>query len=344
MQLSIIIERYYRFLFLFTAIMSASVTASQQVALRSEAGRFYLYNIESRSVTNADTPALAGVTANLDWKVQAFADLNGDGDSDLLMRNEAGAWFVYLIKNGAVMDSGAMGITANSAWEFKATGDFNGDGSADVLLRNISTGNWFVYLLDGLSIPSSGAVNLAFNQDWRFQGVADFDGDGISDVLLRHQVNQSWFLYALDGIGLNQSNTGLIRFALNPNWEFAAADDFTGDGKADLIMRRKDGPWWMYQVDGTEVLNNSNFGLLAFTENVVWEFKGASDLNGDGRSDVLLKNGHDGRWYVYALNGRTKVDADTGSLAIDRGTTWVFSGVSRRGLNGANSGGDTVTR
>lgn len=316
-------------LLLVLFVQSTAVQASQQVLLQGDSGDFALYNMGSQLGDEASGIELAGVTAGGDWSLKAFVDLNGDGDNDLLMRHSNGSWFGYLVKDGVLLESGAIGISANTAWQFKAAQDFNGDGSADVLLRHTGTGNWFVFLLDGLNVPASGAVNLAFNQDWKFQGAADFNGDGKSDVLLRHQRNNSWFLYALDGIGLNQAHTGLIRFALNPNWHFAAAADFTGDGKADMIMRRSDGPWWMYQADGTQVLKNDNFGLLALTGSTTWQFRGIGDFNDDGRSDVLLRNQNDGRWFVYALSGRTKVLQDTGVVNLTADQTQSFNGLGR---------------
>lgn len=323
---------FYRSLKLLVTLISicfsSSLYAAQKVALRSESGAFYLYNVDTKTVDEATSGALSGVTNDTNWVVQAFADLNGDGNSDILLRNSAGAWFGYLIEGGEIVESGEVPITSNPAWEFRAANDFNGDGSADILLRNSSNGTWFLYLLDGLNIPSNGAVNLAFNQDWKFQGTADFNGDGRGDVLLRHQVNQSWFVYALNGTSLDQSGTGLIRFGLNPDWEFAAADDFTGDGKADMIMRRKDGPWWMYEVDGTDVVLNNNFGLLALTGSMAWAYRGTGDFNGDGRKDVLLRRQSDGRWYIYALDGRSKVGgAAEGFVEMTDNADWSFKGI-----------------
>lgn len=312
---------------LFISLLSTNAMGEQQLLLRNNTNVFQLYTVDGVSVDDNVSSGLSGVTIDSSWTIQSFADLNGDGSNDILMRNVNGGWTGYLVKDGDVIESGEIAITTNADWKFRAAQDFDGNGTADVLLRNESNGSWFLYLLDGFNIPASGSINLAFNQDWKFQGAADFNGDGRGDVLLRHQSNNSWYLYALDGIEIDQSDTGLIRFALNPSWEFAAADDFTGDGKADMIMRREDGPWWMYQTDGTEVLQNSNFGLLALTGNTTWEYKGSGDMNGDGKRDILLRNVDDGRWFVYALDGRSKIDSSTGQISLTSDLSWKYEGL-----------------
>lgn len=314
-----------KFLLLSLTMLCVDAFGSQQVLVNNSSNQWRYYSIYGLQINSASSRDISVSAPGL---IQKFADLNGDGVNDLLIRKESGAWEgILLDQQGSILERGSVDITPNSNWEFKATSDFNGDGTSDVLMRNSTNGTWFVYLLDGLNVPASGSINLAFNQDWEFQGAADFNGDGKSDVLLRHQVNNSWFLYALDGLGLNQSSTGLIRFALNPNWEFSAAADFTGDGKADMIMRRKDGPWWMYQADGTEVVKNNNFGLLALTGNIVWKFQGAGDFNGDGHEDVLLRNAENGRWFLYALDGRQKLSEDTGAVSMNNDLSWDYVGI-----------------
>ena len=70
----------------------------------------------------------------------ATHDFNGDGKSDILLRNSStGAAVGWLMNGGTVTQSATIGTVA-SAWQIVAQRDFNGDGKADLLWRNTSTG------------------------------------------------------------------------------------------------------------------------------------------------------------------------------------------------------------
>lgn len=287
--------------------------------IRNDSSGAWILNTESGA------QALSGVTINSDWQPAAITDLNGDGSSDILMRNKDGRWWGYLMNGSTVLSEGSINMSANTSWKLLGSGDFDGDGNGDILLRRADTGNWFIYLMDGLSVASSGTpAGMASNQVWDFRDVADFNGDGMADVLLRNSNNAAWFIYAMNGLAtLNDpSALGAAKITANPNWTFQAAADFNGDEKADVVLRRTDGPWFLYPMDGINKITDNDFGLLSITANTAWELTTASDSTGDGYADVLLRNGDDGRWYRYSFVGKTRNDSDTGPLALENDLAW----------------------
>ena len=50
------------------------------------------------------------------------------------------------------------------------------------------------------------------------------------------------------------------------------------------------------------------------------------DLNGDGRDDVLLRH-VDGRWMYYPMNGRTPIESERGTVALERSANWQLAGI-----------------
>ena len=50
------------------------------------------------------------------------------------------------------------------------------------------------------------------------------------------------------------------------------------------------------------------------------------DLNGDGKDDVLLRH-VDGRWMYYPMNGRTPIESQRGTVALERSANWQLAGI-----------------
>ena len=50
------------------------------------------------------------------------------------------------------------------------------------------------------------------------------------------------------------------------------------------------------------------------------------DLNGDGMDDILLRH-VDGRWMYYPMNGRTPIESQRGTVALERSANWQLAGI-----------------
>ena len=70
----------------------------------------------------------------------------------------------------------------------------------------------------------------------------------------------------------------------------------------------------------------SNVGLAFSGDTSVsltWQVKGAIDVNGDGKSDILFQNARDGAVYVWEMDGLTQVGGDFVGRAV--GTDWLVT-------------------
>jgi hypothetical protein len=206
--------------------------------------------------------------------------------------------------------------------------DFTGDSRADVLVRNSSSGFWYLYHLNGRSVVSdadTGAITMNSSTTWQKAGVADFSGDGYADVLVRNTSTGQWYLYALNGRTiLGGGATGGIPMAADLNWQPVAVADFTGDDKADVLLRHSStGTWYLYALDGRSILGGGATGGIPMASSLDWQPVGVGDFTGDGKSDILLRNQTTGFWYLYALDGRMIAGGgQTGGVPLTQDLAW----------------------
>jgi hypothetical protein len=69
------------------------------------------------------------------WQLSATADLNGDGNADMLWRANNGAFYSWLMQGGSIIGGLDFGVI-DPAWQLAGTGDLNADGNADLIWRN----------------------------------------------------------------------------------------------------------------------------------------------------------------------------------------------------------------
>ena len=218
-------------------------------------------------------------------------DFNGDGRSDVLLRNTGGTFNEWLGRTDGTFASNIANVNygLTTDWHVSGTADFNGDGRNDILLRNDNgTINEWLGLPDGSYASNIANVNIPLSNSWRVVGTADFNGDGRSDVLLR---NDNGTINEWLGLpdGSFASNLANVNYGLSTAWQVAGTGDFNGDGRNDVLLRNDNGTIneWLGLPDGSFASNLANVNIALDN---AWHVVGTGDFNGDGRSDVLLRN------------------------------------------------------
>ncbi|WP_326550240.1 FG-GAP-like repeat-containing protein [Micromonospora sp. NBC_01813] len=212
--------------------------------------------------------------------VPGFADVNGDGRSDLIAQNSTDTW--VRLSNGA-------GYNAPAQWSNVAfygsvanhVGDVNGDGRADLIAQNdysvwvmTSTGNSFNAPTQWSAAHFGGAVA---------DHVGDITGDGRADLIAQN--GSSVWVMTSTGSSLNapaQWSTSAFYGSVADH-----VGDITGDGRADLIAQNGSSVWVMTST-GSSLNAPAQWSTSAFYGSVADH---VGDITGDGRADLIAQNG-----------------------------------------------------
>jgi FG-GAP-like repeat/FG-GAP repeat len=112
-------------------------------------------------------------------------DFNGDGFSDILLKDSSGDVQVDLMRGSTVESSAAFATNNLTAI---GTGDFNGDGNSDILFTN-AAGKAVIWTMNGTTKTGAFAAQDKPGAGYTLVGTADINGDGISDLLWQNGTN-----------------------------------------------------------------------------------------------------------------------------------------------------------
>jgi hypothetical protein len=230
----------------------------------------------------------------------ALADLDGDGDLDVVISNDAPDQKRLYVNDGKGRFA-AAGTWGEPKWSTRnaAIADLNGDGRPDVIAAN-RPGPSYVCLNDGrgrlsspcIPIPAESATTIV---------PADFDRDGHVDLAVPSRDRGQSRIYFNDG------RAGFARTgAFGPSdaaGRAGAAADFNGDGAMDLAVGDEAAAsMTVYMNDGKGRLTP---GFHVADKQRKPYAMTAGDLNGDRHPDIVL--GYtEGRHSVFINDGSGK--------------------------------------
>jgi len=221
----------------------------------------------------------------------AFADLEGDGDMDLVL---TGSNALNTIISKLYINDGLGDFTELTTSPLKGvfgssvdTGDIDGDGDIDILLtgrdRNARAAT-LLYLNQGGGIFAEDTTHILVPVERGTGNFADIDGDGDLDVLITGILEAR--LYRNDGTGaFSEIDSPNIEPVYRSKVAFADVDedgdqDFILTGLADTINVTL-----VYQNDGTGV-----FSPIANPDIVPIDLGNldVADIDGDGDLDMCI--------------------------------------------------------
>jgi len=236
------------------------------------------------------------------------ADMNGDGNADIVGFGTAGVYVAYGSAAGSfgaaqlVLGNfnAANGWTSDNLYH-RALADLGGDGRADII--GFGTAGTYVSVAkaDGtFGTTTLGAADFGQNQGWSSQDertrlVGDVNGDGKADIV--GFGTGATFVALGNGDGTFQPvKVGIANFAANQGWTsdnlyHRELADVNGDGKLDIVGFGIAGTYVaLSNGDGTFAnakLTFADFGTAQGWSNNDAYHRVVGDVNGDGKADIV---------------------------------------------------------
>ncbi len=190
-------------------------------------------------------------------------------------------------------------VTAQEAWKKRvvttdflteglSAGDLDGDGVKDL----VAGAFWFKGpdFKEAKSYrPGKAQPATVYQEDSFLSWVEDLDGDGWNDILMASHPGKDLTLY------LNQGKTGdwpAHRVMTEAATESPLWTDLNGDGKKELVCMQG-GKFGYAVVDRLDVTKPWRFVAISEkrTDSPYRHGLGVGDINGDGRADIVEKEG-----------------------------------------------------
>jgi FG-GAP-like repeat len=230
----------------------------------------------------------------------AIADMNGDGNPDLVIANHQAPFITILLGDGRSGFRPAPGspvdVHSHPHPHGVAVADFNGDGRLDVVTDSWGTNQIELLLGDGKGgLQTPGRYFATGHRPYERLRSADFNGDGHPDIVTTNLDDGTATVLLGDGKGGFRNAPGSPFPAGAKPWQ-VAIDDVNGDGKADLLIIP-------YERDIPDASQNAVIVLLGDGKGSFRPMQGSplplngchgsdslitGDLQGNGRHDIVV--------------------------------------------------------
>ena len=278
------------------------------------------------------------------YSTPTFADIDGDGDQDLVVGESNGTLRyyentgttsdpIYTVRTGTANPWDGVDVGTFSAPTFA---DIDGDGDQDLIIGNIDGNLRYYENTSGSNQPPTGTANplngidVGTRPDPTF---ADINGDGLLDLVVGEQ-NGALFYYENTGTASAPTYTARTGIA-NPwdgidvgFWSKPAFADIDGDGDLDLVVGEFSGNLNYYENTGTasaptytartgttNPLNGIDVGAASTPT--------FADIDGDGDQDLVVGE-FDGNLNYFENTGT----ASAPTYTVRTGTTNPFNGIN----------------
>jgi len=250
--------------------------------LQDERGRFDAERKQTVQASKGDHPHTHDV---------AVADVNGDGNLDILTTNEDDGNVSVLLGDGAGRFEPAKGspfAAGRHPYEGLSVGDLNGDTKPDVVVPNILGKAVSILLGDGAGgFSAARGSPLAVGDRPGFVTLGDLTGDSKLDIVATHDDDPIIHILANDGRGGFRPTAGSPVKLQEKVWGAVIAD-INADGKNDLVLGAKKGHVVLLLGDG-----KAGFDKDPVLVPVGGKAPGniaVADVNRDGKLDLVTSN------------------------------------------------------
>ena len=204
-----------------------------------------------------------GRVTDPNWRIAATADMDGDGQLDLVWQEETQGWIgIWKMNALSLVSSLAVSVerVPDTDWKIVAAQDFNADGKADIVWHHRTLGYVALWYMNGVELIDSVLIGLVPDKAWQIEATADFNSDGKPDLLWRHQT-QGWVAaWLMDGLVLVESRDLSPNRVADTNWRIVSVADVNRDNMPDLIWQDVVNGWiGVWLMNGTTLLQSTAF-------------------------------------------------------------------------------------
>jgi hypothetical protein len=248
-----------------------------------------------------EVQTLAAYSDAVPWSKPLLGDFDGDGLTDVVMREEVSGALWLARSDGAKLVSACWGTWWPIAdWVDFGVGDFDGDGFDDLFARSRSTGALFVARSTGKRFDLQCWGHWPAQIDWQHVHVGDFNGDGRGDVAGFDPATGLWWVALAAGGRFDVQCWG--QWPGKVAWQHVVMGDFDGDGRNDFAgWDPRSGQWWIALARGDH-FECHPFGVSDATD--AWEDVAVGDVNGDGRDDLVGRSARTGQCWGALSDGK----------------------------------------
>ena len=160
--------------------------------------------------------------------------------------------------------------------------DFDGDRTPNFFWHNATTGGTSVWEMDGLSRIDGGLTPWSTGTNMRPLGHGDIDDDSIPEAFFWNPSNRTVTAWTVVGdVRLRAEVTA----TLGIGWEAIDVGDFTGDGRADVLMRNGSSLRVQPYANGHAYVDWSIITLPAG-----YTYLCGVDGDGDGKLEIMARD------------------------------------------------------
>jgi len=248
----------------------------------------------------------------------AAADVDGDGDVDLMVANYGSSNVSLVLNNGDGTWAAQVSLAVATNPQVVVPADIDGDGDTDLVIGQDS--NVSVLRNDG---HGGFSAAVSYNANGTSLAVGDIDGDGDLDIL---GVSSSSSISLLRNNG-NGTFAASQSISVGAQLSSVALADFDADGDLDVAVS--------FNPDYSQIAILKNTGTGAFGSPTVFPTYGvhpspifAGDFDGDGDADLAMLSYTIGSGFVTVMSNATPSAAPRpqANFVLDRLGTGSITG------------------